>query len=143
MRKIFAEIKNITRENFSKYGTVLEHISKTEGYEPLVTVSSRGWIWAILTFKNKTIKSVECHPTSKESFEPVYGSSLIILAPPESPEKVEVFLLDKAVMLNEGVWHNLISLSEVSCVKITENNDVTGEIHEFGKEIGVALIYRE
>jgi hypothetical protein len=138
--KIFSEIKDITKESIQKYGIILDHINQIDGYEPLIKVNSKGWIWAILTFKNKTIDYIECHPTSKESFEPVFGTSLIVLSQKEDPTKHETFLLDKHIMLNEGVWHNVLTISDVSRVKITENNDVTSEYFRYDKPIGVALI---
>ena len=142
MTEIFSELKNIARENFAKYGTILEHKERQGGYEPLVKVESRGWIWAIMTIGNKTISEIECHPTSKESFEPVFGTTIIVLAPPDEPDKAEAFLLDTSVMLDEGVWHNILALSAVSRVKITENNDVTSKKHDLGREVGVAAIVR-
>lgn len=141
--KYFNHIKSITKESISKYGILLDHINQEDGYEPLIKVTSRGWIWAILTFKNKTTDYIECHPTSKESFEPVFGTSLIILSIPEDPTQTEVFLLDKPIMLNEGVWHNVITISDVSRVKITENNDVTSEYYRYPKPIGTALFFEE
>ena len=120
--KIYGEIKTLTKESIKPYGLLCEHINQKDDYEPLVKVTSRGWIWAILTFKNKSTDYIECHPTSKESFEPMFGTSLIILAESKTPEKHEIFLLDQAIMLNEGVWHNVLTISDVSRVKITENN---------------------
>jgi ureidoglycolate hydrolase len=133
------QIRNITPQNFKKYGVVCEHIKKKDLYEPLVTVQSRGWIWAILTFDWKNIKDVQCHPTSKESFEPVFGTTVILLAPPKHPKKLEAFLLDKAVMLHEGVWHQVMALSDRARVKITENNDVTSETIRFKRPFNVVL----
>jgi ureidoglycolate hydrolase len=133
-------IKAISRESFGRYGVVLEHVNQEEGYEPLVTVESRGWIWAVLTFRLKSIPRIECHPTSKESFEPVFGTTVIVVAPPEGPDDIEAFLLDQAVMLHEGVWHEVMALSDVARVKITENNDVTTEYHDLGFELSAALI---
>jgi ureidoglycolate hydrolase len=142
MSNIFSDIKTINKNNFGKYGVILEHIKLKDGYEPLVTVKSHGWIWAIMTFKNKTIKEIECHPTSKESFEPVFGTTLIVLAEPKHPNKTESFLLDKPVMLNEGVWHNIMSLSESAAVKITENNDVYKILHKLKSPVGPVLTYK-
>jgi hypothetical protein len=42
-------------------------------------------------------------------------------------------------MLHEGVWHEVMSLSDVSTVKITENNDVTDEYHELGYSVNAAF----
>jgi ureidoglycolate hydrolase len=133
-------IKTINAENFGRYGVVLEHVDQEEGYEPLVTVQSRGWIWAVLTFRLKSIPRIERHPTSKESFEPVFGTTIIVVAPPEDPEAIEAFLLDQAVMLHEGVWHEVMALSDVARVKITENNDVTSEYHDLGFALSAALM---
>jgi hypothetical protein len=41
-------IKTIDRGSFS-YGVVLEHVNQDEGHEPLVTVESRSWTWAMLS----------------------------------------------------------------------------------------------
>jgi ureidoglycolate hydrolase len=133
-------IKTISRERFEQYGVVLEHVKQEEGYEPLVIAESRGWIWAVLTFRNQSIPRIECHPTSKESFEPVLGTTIIVVAPPDDPDDIEAFLLDQAVMLHEGVWHEVMALSDVARVKITENNDVTTEYHDLGFELSAALM---
>ena len=134
------EIKNITPETFEGLGVILEHVSRKDGYEPLVTVKSKGWIWAVLTFSNKTVDELECHPTSKESFEPVFGTTIILLAKPNEPEKVSAFLLDKPVMLHESVWHNIVSLAEVSRVKITENNEVYADKHKLNGIVRISAM---
>ncbi|TFH42087.1 MAG: hypothetical protein E4H01_14000 [Lysobacterales bacterium] len=120
-------IRNITAADFKKYGTVLEHTRTDVEYEPIVTVASRGWIWAMLTFDWKSIKSIQNHPTSKESFEPVFGTTVLVVAPKGAPEQLQAFLLDVPVLLDEGVWHQVLALSATARVKITENNDVTSE----------------
>ena len=140
--QFYKEIKNITEETFTKYGVICEHKDPSKEYEPLVIVNSKGWIWAVLTFKHKKIEKIECHPTSKESFEPVFGTTIIVLAPPENPDQTEAFLLDKPVMLHEGVWHNVFTLSESSRVKITENNDVTCVYHDLSSPVKAVLVYQ-
>ncbi len=141
--EIYNEIKNITDENFAKYGTICEHKDPTLEYEPLVKVNSKGWIWAVLTFKRKFITRIEQHPTSKESFEPIFGTTIIVLAEPNNPDKTEAFLLDRPVMLNEGVWHDVFTISDIARVKITENNDVTCVYHDLKKPVGAVLIYKD
>ena len=134
------EVKTINKHNFGKYGVILEHVNQVEGYEPLIKVDSKGWIWAILTLRSRSIKRLERHPTSKESFEPVSGVGVIALASPEAQDNVELFLLDRAVVLNESIWHEVMSLSDVCIVKITENNDVTDEYRDLGYMINTALV---
>ena len=133
------ELKNITKEKFSQYGVVLDHYKEGTEYEAVVTVESRGWIWAILTFDWKNIKTIQNHPTSRESFEPVFGTTVIVVAPNESPEKLEAFLLDVPVCLHQGVWHQVMALSARARVKITENNDVTSENIELEKSLKVVM----
>lgn len=129
-------ISNITAETFSKYGTVIEFTSKMyDGWEILVREEKSGWRIALLEFTRRTTKILENHPTSKESFEPVKGTAILIAAENSAPENFEVFLLDKPVCLNEGIWHQVVSLSEVTQVKITENLEVTCEYYNLPCEI--------
>jgi ureidoglycolate hydrolase len=128
-------IRHLTREAFAAYGTILGHYQTTDGYESVVTVESTGWMWAIKTFHNASIDQIDSHPDTKESFEPVWGTSLLVVAPPDAPERIEVFLLDEPVLLNERVWHGLIALSAQARVKITENREVTGVPHSLGFEL--------
>ena len=82
-------IKNITPEAFEPYGVVLAHRDQDGGYEKLVIVNSKGWIWALLSMtrdQNPSIESLEQHPHSKESFEPVSGMVVLVVAPPDDPE---------------------------------------------------------
>lgn len=63
------------------------------------------------------------------------GCSLLIVAEHNSPDEFEVFLLDQPVCLNERVWHQVISLSEKTVVKNTENLEVSCVYHELSKSI--------
>lgn len=132
-------IKNLTRETFARYGTILGHYKTNDGYESVVTVESTGWIWAVKTFHNRTLEQIDSHPDTRESFEPVWGTSLLVVAPPDSPDDLEVFLLDEPVLLDEHVWHGLIALSAEARVKITENREVTGIAHPLGAAIHPVL----
>jgi hypothetical protein len=134
-------IKNITRDSIAPYGVLLEPtgISQT-GFEIIVREENTGWRLAVLEIERKSSKTIENHPTSMESFESVYGVTLIILAPNETPENFEVFLLDKPICLNKGIWHQVITISEKSMVKITENLYVTSEYYNFENDLIPALI---
>lgn len=136
------EIKNITADSFAKYGTVLEFTANMyDGWEILVKAENTGWRIALLEFSRKSTDVLENHPASKESFEPLKGMALLLAAENHSPEDFEAFLLDKPVCLNEGVWHQVISLSEVTQVKITENLEVTCEYHKLKSPVMPALNY--
>ena len=125
-------IKNITTENFASYGTVLEF--PEDNHEPFYIVDTEEeapWRVAVFRFRNKEIKLIENHPTSKETFEPYLGASLLLVAENATPEKYEVFYLDKAVCLKKGIWHQTLALSEEATVKITENLEVDSKYYEF------------
>lgn len=135
-------ILNITADNFGKYGAVLEFSKDFDGvFEIIVKQPDSGWRLALLRHSKKIGKVMECHPDSMESFEPLSGMLLMIVAPHETPANFEVFLLDKPVCLHAGVWHQVISLAAESQVKIAENYDVSSEFFEFENDISAAVIF--
>jgi ureidoglycolate hydrolase len=128
-------IENITPELFSKYGDVIAlKPTSIDGWEIVVKVSDKGWRIAVLEFSRKSTGVLEKHPDSRESFEPMKGIAFLLVALDSEPENFEVFLLDKPVCLYAGIWHQVISLSEVAIVKITENLDVSCEYHNLENE---------
>ena len=84
-------------------------------------------------YSSKEIKEVENHPTSKESFEPLKGITVLLVAEHENPENYRVFVLDKPVVLKKGIWHQVMALTPEAQVKITENLEVPSEFYEFEK----------
>ncbi len=146
--EVFTEIKFLKEENFKKYGVILE--KKLEGEkvgDNLFRIISRsksdGWRAAYLLVRDRVLPKLENHPDSKETFEPVTGSALLCVAPKGKPEAVETFILDKAVVLDEGVWHGILTLSEESEVKICENNEVGIEYYKLESPVKPVLIYEK
>lgn len=146
---IFSGIKSITAENFKQYGVVLELLTdkekKSNGesqFKVLTTQQNVGWRLAYLIVRTRSLKRLERHPLSMESFEPVRGVSLITVAPKENPEKVETFVLDKPVVLHAGVWHDVLALSEEAEIKITENADIVTEYHNLKSEVVPNLCFK-
>lgn len=130
------QIKTLSPEAFEPYGKLIAFTPKMhDGWEILIEAESPGWRIALLEFSRKSTNVLEHHPTSKESFEPVSGCSLLIVAEHNSPNDYEVFLLDQPICLNEGVWHQVISLSDKTLVKITENLEVSCVYHELSETI--------
>ncbi|MFH0807724.1 MAG: hypothetical protein V2A57_04845 [Elusimicrobiota bacterium] len=145
--KIFSKIKCPTKTNFKKFGKILEgtkktHSSKKTQYEIITGSKSEGWLLAYLIVRNRVSKNIEQHPASKESFEPVRGVCLLIVAPVKTPDKIETFILDKPIVLNEGVWHDVVALSEEAEVKIAENSGVTTKKIFFKKAIEPVLVVK-
>lgn len=135
-------IQNITADNFQRYGVVLDFSPGfPEVFEIIVKQPDTGWRLALLRYGAKTARTMERHPGSKESFEPLSGMFLMIVAEAETPADFEVFLLDRPVCLHAGVWHQVISLAAESQVKITENLEVDSEYYEFPTELTAGIIY--
>ncbi|MEF2877603.1 MAG: hypothetical protein U0N90_04235 [Blautia sp.] len=130
------KIENITGETFQRFGTVIEfpqgnqdafYITETEDKQP--------WRLAVFRYKNKSIRRIERHPSSKESFEPLSGITLLLTAEQETPEDYHVFLLDKPVCLKKNIWHQVLALSQEAQVKITENLEVESVFYDLPFEI--------
>ena len=134
------KIESITRENFAPFGTVIEFSPDFDGiYEILETEDEKPWILAVFRYTNKTIQRIENHPTSMETFEPLSGVNVLLVAEHETPEKYKAFVLDKPVCLKKGVWHQVLSLTPSAEVKITENKDVYSEFYDLPEEIQVQI----
>lgn len=134
-------LKSIHREFFEKYGKVLEFTpdSADEPFEIVIKEEKEPWRLAVFRYRNKTIQKMECHPASLESFEPLQGVTVLVVAEHDTPEKYEAFLLDKPVCLYKGIWHQVLSLTDEAQVKIAENLEVNSEFFELEKEIEVKV----
>lgn len=135
-------IKSINKEEFEKYGKVMEFsdAGSDKPFEIVITEEKEPWRLAVFRYSNKTVKRLECHPTSLESFEPLHGMTVLIVAEHESPEEYEAFILDKPVCLYKGIWHQTLSLTDEAQVKISENLEVTSEFFELKQEIEVKVL---
>lgn len=137
---MMVKIESITRENFAPFGTVIEFSPDFDGiYEILETEEEKPWILAVFRYTNKTIQRIENHPTSMETFEPLSGVTVLLVAEHETPENYKAFVLDKPVCLKKGVWHQVLSLTPSAEVKITENKDVYSEFYDLPEEIQVQI----
>ena len=133
-------LKSIHKENFAKFGKVLEFsASCTEPFEIVITEKKEPWRLAVFRYTNKTIKRMECHPTSLESFEPLSGMTVLVVAEHDKPEAYEAFILDKPVCLYKGIWHQVLALTDEAQVKIAENLEVNSEFYDFEKALEVRV----
>ncbi len=116
---------------FAPYGVILENLepkaeaiaaNRNEFRVIDKSTNSDGWRLAIYIVRERVLTSIEQHPDTRESFEPVSGVSVIVVAPPGAQEKLAAFVLDKPVVLAEGTWHAMLALSQEAIVKIAENN---------------------
>jgi ureidoglycolate hydrolase len=128
-------IKRLTYKSMKPYGRIID--SKCCKFRPgdngfgiVFSERSKGWRVAYLVVRKRAIERLERHPNTAETFEPVSGRTLIALAPRRGPAKVEMFLLDKPVVLFRGVWHNVAALSPRSELKICEAINVEEEYRD-------------
>lgn len=134
-------LESIHKENFAKYGKVLEFSEKcTEPFEIVITEEKEPWRLAVFRYRNKTVKRMECHPLSLESFEPLQGLTVLIVAGHDHPEDYRAFILDKPVCLYKGIWHQVLSLTDEAQVKIAENLEVVSEFYDFENEVAVKVM---
>jgi len=105
----------------------------------IITEEHSPWRLAVFRVKERECVMLEKHPTSLESFEPISGTGLLIVAPKAEPRDYQIFLLDKPVCLYKGVWHQMITLAEEALVKIAENLQVESEFYHLNKPIKAEL----
>lgn len=134
-------LESIHKETFEKYGKVLEFSDQcTEPFEIVITEEKEPWRLAVFRYRNKTVKRMECHLLSLESFEPLSGLTVLIVAEHDHPEEYRAFILDKPVCLYKGIWHQVLSLTDEAQVKIAENLEVVSEFHDLEHEVAVKVI---
>lgn len=133
-------LQYVQRETFLPYGEVLEFPAGIEETFCIITTEEKEpWRLAVFRHTNKEIQRMECHPTSRESFEPLHGLTVLVVATHENPEEYEAFILDKPVCLKKGIWHQVLALTEEAQVKIVENLEVQSEFYDLEKAIHVLV----
>lgn len=143
------EINTLTPQRFKKYGAILESYPNQDGsrkWEVVAKVPSDGWCIGMLHLKKDECPYLERHLSTKETLEPVAGTTLLIIALPDDIENTEVFLLDKPVIINEKIWHQLVAISETAVIKVVENVHVPQEASEnqyLSGQVNIALTLPE
>jgi ureidoglycolate hydrolase len=135
------KISSLSAKSFRKYGTILEQKNKKKIFSVITgDPDAKGWRIGYLIFKPAPVDSLERHPASMETFEPVSGTTVILTASQKSPEKIEAFLLDKPVCVAKNVWHAVRVISGSAEIKITENYDVESVIYKLKKPVDIAIV---
>lgn len=134
--------KSITSKNFAPYGKIIEYPNQqlkgtTRNLWRIVheAANTNGWRIAYLILRDKTLGQLGAHPTSDETFEPISGKTLLFVSQKKDLTAIECFHLDKPVIVFKGIWHNVITLSKESEIKITENLKMTSDDWKFGFRI--------
>jgi len=135
-------VKKLTGKSIKPYGRIIDGScvnddGRGNSFGILLKEPSKGWRIGYLILRDKFIKRLERHTDSPETFEPVKGKAVIALARAASPEAAELFFLDKPVVVNKGVWHDVLAVSKVCEIKIFENIEVKTERYSLIKDLMV------
>lgn len=134
------KIETIRRDTFQDYGVIFAFPEDSrESFYIVDQDEVSPWRTALFRFSDKKTAVLERHPNTKETFEPLQGTALLLAASGENPEHFRCFLLDQAVSLKKGIWHQVLALSEYAVVKITENYHVETEFYRLEREWGAQL----
>ena len=133
-------LESVSVTAFKPFGTVLEFLpGDTSNFYIADTEPENPWRVAVFRYSNKEIQKIEWHPTSKESFEPLHGITVLLVAEHDTPEECHAFILDKPVVLAKGIWHQTLALTPEAQVKITENLEVESVFHDLASPVSVYL----
>jgi ureidoglycolate hydrolase len=132
------KLESVTAERFVPFGDVLEFTPEvTKDFHIVVREDSAAWRLAVLRFTRHAIERLENHPTSRETFEPLKGAAVLLVAENKNPAEFTAFFLDKPVCLYKGVWHDVLALTPEAQVKITENLEVNSEYYNLKNPVSV------
>ena len=140
-------IKPLAAKAFAPYGLIIhpgarEPQGEARDWKFFVIAREPASPWRIGYYMPniKVLRKLEKHPDSLESFEPVSGTAVLIVALEQSPQLPEAFLLDAPVILHKGIWHGVISLSAKVAIKITENLEVASDFYPLARPLRAALV---
>ena len=139
-QRMAVKLESVSAQAFAPFGSVIEFPEDFEDIFYIVeTDTENPWRVAVFRYTNKEIRTIECHPTSKETFEPLHGVTVLLVSEHDTPDDYRAFLLDKPICLKKGVWHQTLSLTDEAVVKITENLEVESVFHELKEPVTVYL----
>ncbi len=132
-------IEPLSAETIAPFGYLIAH----PGGERFQVICSEadpvGWQIAVNRIANRTVDQLACHPNTMESFEPVSGTAVLLLAEHDTPGDWRALILDRPICIRKGVWHATVTLSEEAFVKITENAHVEADFHPLGRSVQATL----
>jgi len=113
------KVLRLSVEKFRPYGQLIRYpgqqrkSSRRNLFRIVVKENNpTGWRIACLIVRDKQLRRLEQHPFSHESFEPVQGRSLLLVARRKSAMSIRCFLLDRPVVVKKGIWHGIGILQE-------------------------------
>lgn len=134
------KIKKLTMAGIKPYGRIIDgscvrDSGRGNRFGILLKEPSKGWRIGYLILRERSIGRLERHIDSLETFEPVKGRIVIAMAKAGSPDSYELFFLDKPVVINKGIWHEVMAISPKCEIKIFENIEVRTEYYSLNKKL--------
>jgi len=129
------EIEILSEASFERFGKIIEPNKKNlfiqyedgSAFHVLAKSKSNGWRVAVLKLRTRTIIELQVHRSTMETFEPLKGTAIVCVNTTPSLEGLKAFILDRPILLYTNIWHNVLTISEESLIKITENDEVDSE----------------
>ena len=123
---------------FAPFGKLIRVAPEPEDdrFEVVIEEPEAPWRVAVFRVRQHAAARLEAHPSSMETFEPVGGTGVLLVAAPDAPGDVRAFLLDTPVCLRKGIWHEVIALSAEALYKITENACVDSIFYPLDHTLG-------
>jgi len=141
-------IEFIDRENFLRYGETVEVVRPDPGraqrgedeYRTLARINSNGWKIAMHCVRARWTDSLYVYD-GRRLLTPQVGTLLLCVAPPDRPQNVQVFVLDRPIALNVGIPHALLTLSAECWVQVCEDFETRSESQKLRKALVPAAVW--
>ncbi len=141
-------IEFVDRENFLRYGETVEVARPDPGraqrgedeYRTLARVNSNGWKIAMHCVRARWTDSLYAYD-GRRLLTPQGGALLLCVAPPDRPQNVQVFVLDRPIALNAGIPHALLTLSAECWVQVCEDFETRSQPHKLRKALVPAAVW--
>jgi len=131
------EVTELSDEKFQAYGLTLKPNTSsdlmtfvTNELDFYILFREQGETWQVGYYVGyaTSIDYVERHPNTPEVFVPLSGAPILVVLKNFNSQEIPIaFRLDKPVVINRGVWHNVISVSGKSEILIIESMGVVDE----------------
>lgn len=142
MRVSPVPIENLDLEVFLRFGELIEVRRPDPGraargedeYRTMARVPSNGWKIALHCVRTRWTDCLYSFD-GKRLLAPQQGVSLLSVAPPDRVQNIQIFLLDRPVILNTHVPHCILTLSGESWVQVCEDFESRSETHRLRKTL--------
>ena len=117
-------IEHLTPDAFAPFGDVVAPDGDDRFVVHVEEPHEKGWRFARSRVARGPVTLVSRHETTRESFVPLAGTTIIVVAERDTADDLHAFLLDRGVVIHKDVWHQTVAVSERSYLAISENHDV-------------------